>query len=132
MIVLDAGAFIALCKREQGAFELRRLLDSHRRQIFVHAVNALEIFYGIERDFGRPYAERVWALMDRSHVQTCSDFDRDFLRDAAFVKNAHRMSLADSFAVALARRLNCPLVSTDHHELDPVHAAGVCNVIFIR
>ncbi len=86
MIVLDAGAFIALCKREPGAFEVRRLFDAHRKQIFVHAVNSLEIFYGAERDFGRPYAERVWKLMDRSNIQTRADFDRDFLRDAAFVK----------------------------------------------
>ncbi len=63
---------------------------------------------------------------------TRSDFDRDFLRDAAFVKNAHKMSFADSFAVALARRLDCELISTDHHELDAVDAAGVCKLHFIR
>jgi predicted nucleic acid-binding protein len=132
MIVLDAGAMMALCKRENGAFNMRRLLEAHRPEVLVHAVNSLEIFYGIEREFGRPYAERVWNLMDKNDIQTRSDFDRPFLCDAAFVKNSHKMSLADSFAVALARRLNCALVSTDHHELDPVHAAGVCNVIFVR
>lgn len=132
MIVLDAGGFIAMCKREKGAFELRRLLEANRRETFIHAVNSLEIFYGIEREYGRDHAERVWRIADRSKIITRDDFDRDFLRDAAFVKNAHRMSLADSFAVALARRLNCPLVSTDHHELDAVAAAGVCDVKFIR
>jgi len=132
MIVLDAGAIMALCKREQGAFAVRRLLAVHHPEVFIHAVNSLEIFYNIEREFGRPYAERVWNLMDKNDIQTRADVDRDFLRDAAFVKVAHKMSLADSFAVALARRLNCALVSTDHHELDAVHAAGVCNVVFIR
>ena len=78
------------------------------------------------------YAERVWDIADRSGVIQRNDFDRDFLRDAAFIKNTHKMSFADTFGIALARRLNCALVSTDHHELDPVHAAGVCNVIFIR
>ncbi len=33
MIALDAGAFIAMCKREKGAFEMRRLLDAHRKEI---------------------------------------------------------------------------------------------------
>lgn len=70
MIVLDAGAFIAMCKREKGAFELRRLLDAHRNETFLHAVNSLEIFYGIERDFGRPQAERVWRIADRSKIVT--------------------------------------------------------------
>ena len=88
MIVLDAGAFMALCKREQGAFELRRLLDAHRKQTFVHAVNSLEIFYGIEREFGQPHAERVWKIMDKCNIATRSDFDRDFLRHELDAVNA--------------------------------------------
>ena len=71
-------------------------------------------------------------MADRIGVLQRDDLDRDFLRDAAFVKLAHKMSFADSFAVALARRLSCPLVSTDHHELDAVKSAGVCDVVFIR
>ena len=78
MIVLDAGAFIALCKREKGAFELRRLLEINRRETFIHAVNSLEIFYGIERKYGRDQAERVWRIADRSKFITRDDFDRDF------------------------------------------------------
>ena len=132
MIALDAGAFVAMCKREKGAFTMRRLLEAHRGETFIHTANSLEIFYGIERDYRRDQAERVWRIADRAKIVTRSDFDRDFLRDAAFVKNAHRMSFVDSFAIALARRLNCEFVSTDHHELDAVHAAGVCRVHFIR
>ncbi len=132
MIVLDAGGFIAMCKREKGAFELRRLLEANRRETYIHAVNSLEIFYGIQREYGREQAERVWRIADRCKIITREDFDRDFLRDAAFVKNAHKMSLADSFDIALARRLDCEFVSTDHHELDAVHAAGVCKLLFIR
>ena len=132
MIALDAGAPMALFKREEGAAEMRRLLRAHREETFIHAVNFLEIFYNTEREFDRARAERVWDIVDRLKIQVRHDFDRDFLRDASFVKTQHKMSLADCFAVALARRLNCPLVSTDHHELDAIHAAGVCSVLFIR
>ena len=59
---------MALCKGEDGAFSMRRLLESHKPEVFVRAVNSLEIFYGIEREFGRPYAERVWALIDKNDI----------------------------------------------------------------
>ena len=132
MIVTDTGPWLALVRRETGAPEMRRLMRQHRDELFIHAVNFLEVFYTIEREYGRSYAERVWDLMDAVGVQVRSDCDRAFLQDAGFLKVAHKMSLADTFAVALARRLNCPLVSTDHHELDAAHAAGVCKVLFIR
>ncbi len=132
MIVLDANALIAIFNREAGAVNARRLLRQHRGETWIHAVNFYEVFYGYERDVNRAFAERIWANLDNAKIQVCNDLDRPFLRDASFVKTSHKMSFADSFAVALARRLNCSLVSTDHHELDAVHAAGVCNVIFIR
>lgn len=128
MIVLDSGAFLAMVKREPGGLEMRRLLREHRGETFIHAAQLLEIYYGIQGGFGVPRAERVWVVADKNYVIQRNDFDRDFLRDAAFVKLMHKMP----FAVALARRLNCALVSTDHHELDAVVAAGVCDLIFIR
>lgn len=132
MIVLDANALIAIFNREAGAVNARRLLRQHRGETFIHAMNFYEVFYGYERDKGRAYAERIWANLDNAEIQVRNDMDRALLRDASFMKSNHKMSLADSFAVALARRLDCALVSTDHHELDAVHAAGVCDVVFIR
>lgn len=132
MLVFDSGPIIAILKFEQGAASARQLLRDNQGECVIHAVNLMEIYYGCLREGGSDYADRVLDTIARAGIVTRNDFDRDFLRDAAFVKNAHRMSLADSFGVALARRLNCELISTDHHELDAVHAAGVCKVHFIR
>lgn len=132
MIVLDSGAVIALAKLEKGALFVRQQLRANPGACFIHAVNVLEVFYGFERANGTAYAERILALMDKAQIQTRGDFDRDFLRDASGLKTTYRMSLADTFAVALARRLGVPLLSSDHHELDPVNAAGVCPILFIR
>ncbi len=132
MIVLDANALIAIFNRENGAVNARRFLRQHRGETWIHAMNFYEVFYGYERDMGRDFAERIWANMDKAEIQVCNDLDRLWLRDASFIKSHHKMSFADSSAVALARRLNCAQVSTDHHELDAVKAAGVCDVLFIR
>jgi predicted nucleic acid-binding protein len=59
--------------------------------------------------------------------------DALFWQDAGRLKSVHRrISLADCCAAALARRLSGELVSADHHELDPLAAAGVISIRFIR
>lgn len=46
--------------------------------------------------------------------------------------NPGKLSLADSFAVALAMRLGATLVTSDHHELDALVPLGLCPILFIR
>lgn len=53
--------------------------------------------------------------------------------DAAWIKaDYRRVSLADCFGLALARRMRGSFVTTDHHEMEPIKAAGICPVGFIR
>lgn len=51
---------------------------------------------------------------------------------AGRLKAHGRLSLADCFAIALARRTNAEVVTSDHREFDPVAAAGLCTVRFFR
>lgn len=132
MIVFDAGALIALAKLEPGALVVRQLLRAHSGSCSIHAVNLLEIHYGFARDKDVAYAERLLQLIDRAGVETRYDLDPALLRDASFIKTSHKLALADTFGITLARRLNAPLISTDRHELDAVNAAGTCQVLFIR
>ena len=41
------------------------------------------------------------------------------------MKVEERISFADAFALALAERLNIPLITTDHHEFDAVEQKGI-------
>ncbi len=132
MIVFDSGALIAIVDFEPGALFARRLLRKHRGACFIHAVNLLEVYYGFLRVKGVAHADKTLDFIERHGVEVRADSDRAFLQDAGFLKVSHQTSLADTFGVALARRLGCQFASTDHHELDAVHAAGVCDVIFIR
>ena len=43
-----------------------------------------------------------------------------------------RVSLADCFALALTKRLDATLLTSDDHELDPIAAANLCRIEFIR
>lgn len=46
--------------------------------------------------------------------------------------NSHGLALGDAFCVALARRLGADIVTADHAEFDPIVAAGLASVTFIR
>ncbi len=132
MIAFDSGAVVALFKAEDGAPVVRQLLIDHKGEMFIHAVNLLEIHYNFRRERDAAYADDILVQIEDMGIEIRNDLDIEFLRDASFLKVKHQMSLGDTFGIALARRLNCEFVSTDHHELDAVHAAGICKVLFIR
>jgi hypothetical protein len=66
-------------------------------------------------------------------VSERSDLDTAFWQEAGKLKAVHRrVSLANCLAVALTLRTGGSLVTSDHHELDPLAALGVCPIIFFR
>ena len=59
--------------------------------------------------------------------------DAELWRDAARLKSQfRRVSLADCFGLALARRFGAEFVTADRHELEALDAAGVAEITFIR
>ena len=61
-----------------------------------------------------------------------NDFDEAFWKDAGRLKAQGKISLADCFAITLTNRVGGMLLTSDHHELDRIAAAGFCSITFIR
>jgi len=62
-----------------------------------------------------------------------NDLETEFWTEAAKLKAVHRkISLADCFAIALTKRVDGMLLTSDHHELDSLAKLGVCPITFIR
>ncbi len=61
-----------------------------------------------------------------------SDLEQAFWQEAGKLKAGGKVSIADCFAITLTNRTSATLLTSDHHELDPVAAVGVCPIIFIR
>ena len=55
-----------------------------------------------------------------------------FIKRVGVVKVAERVSFADAFALALAERLNVPLITTDHHEFDAIEQRGLFRFLWLR
>ena len=58
--------------------------------------------------------------------------DEKLWKQAGQLKVNGRLSIADCFTVALARRVRGEVVTADHREFDPIAAQGICKVTFIR
>jgi len=54
------------------------------------------------------------------------------MRYAGEFKRNYRVSLADSVALGLAQQLNAYLVTSDHHEFDPIDRDGKARFWWIR
>ena len=102
-------------------------------QCVAHSVNLCEVYYVVWRKGGEVAAEGAVNDLKAAGVIERSDFDEAFWQEAGKMKAVRvRVSLADCCAIALTNRVGGTLLTSDHHELDSVAAAGLCNINFIR
>jgi PIN domain nuclease of toxin-antitoxin system len=131
--VLDACAMIALLRREPGEDVVWDCLIDPAAICYAHAINLCEVFYDFYRDAGEMAATGAVDDLLSLGVVERNDSDRAFWQEAGRLKAVHRrVSLADCCAIALTKRVGGVLLSSDHHELNSLAAAGVCPITFIR
>lgn len=131
--VLDSSAMIAMANNETGADVVADLLDDPQHECCAHAINLCEVFYDAIRRSSETQALTLIADLYSLGVIERRDFDIAFWQQAGRLKAIHRrVSLADCCAIALTLRVGGELVTSDHHELDALAAAGVCPINFFR
>jgi PIN domain nuclease of toxin-antitoxin system len=128
---------LALVKNEPGADVVAAFLTNPGNRCFAHPVNLCEVYYPIARDAGEERADRLIQGLFDIGVTARRDFDLPFCWEvsrlrACFKAEAMRVSLADCFCLATARRLGAELLTCDHAEFDPVVPMDLCTFTFIR
>jgi PIN domain nuclease of toxin-antitoxin system len=131
--VLDACAMIAFLRGESGADVVRDLLSDSSNNCFAHAVNLCEVYYDFVRAADAHTARAAMRDLSAVGIHTRRDMRMRFWIGVGTLKGTiRRVSLADCFAVQLSRVLKCEVVTSDHHEFDPLVAQRSCRVRFIR
>jgi len=132
--VLDACALIALLRNEPGGADVRSLLADEACCCFIHADNLCEVYYDCLRNYDEAQADQMLEDLTVCGLLLRDDMDSGFWKKAGHLKARGRISLADAFAVTLAEREQAILVTSDHHEFDPLLASGLLpvSVRFIR
>jgi PIN domain nuclease of toxin-antitoxin system len=116
---------IAYLRNEPGGEAVKNLLRDSSNQCYAHAVNLCEVFYDFCRASGESVAEASIRDLLRDGLILRADMDQEFWQAAGKIKAAPgRVSLADCFAITLARRLDGEVVTADHHEFDALVPLG--------
>ncbi len=113
--VLDSFALIAYFRDEAGADKVEKLLHKAATQhqpLHMTEVNYAEVQHIIIRKNGLAGWETAAASLVSLPI-AFHPITRELADIAARFKAAHRISLADAFAAALARHRKCELVTGD-------------------
>jgi predicted nucleic acid-binding protein len=129
---LDACAVIAYLRNEVGAEVLKELIERPTTFLAMHVCNLGEVFYDFFRDDGLTAAQTAWTSTLALPLLLRRDADDAFVQRVGVIKVEERISFADAFALALAERLDIPLITTDHHEFDAVERKGHFRFVWLR
>jgi predicted nucleic acid-binding protein len=97
----------------------------------MHVCNLGEV-YDFFRSDRLPAASTAWTNILALPLALRRDADDTFIQRVGGVKVEERIAFADALALALAERLNIPLITTDHHELDAVEQKGHFRFVWLR
>jgi predicted nucleic acid-binding protein len=133
--ILDACALIAVLNMETGADAIRKLFhDAANRQttIIMNKFNFLEVYYQIYREYGKNEADKLNNTMKQMPIIMNSILTDDLLKEAGRIKAKDKISIADSVAVAETIVNNGTLVTSDHHEIEPVEKGEKISMMWFR
>lgn len=130
--VFDTSAKIAYLRNEPGRPVVESILADRANTCYAHAINLIEVYYDFIRWANEAAARTAMQDLVAAGVIIREDLDSAFCEEVARLKAPRRLPLADCICIALARRVNGEVVTSDHHDYDPLVPQGLCTVRFIR
>jgi uncharacterized protein with PIN domain len=123
---------IALLEDEPGAEAVELFLQESNRRL-IHAINVCEVYYDMLRRDAYAKAHELEELLERVDIEVFDTLPPSLWRAAGDLKaDRKRVSLADCVAIALTVQEGGTLITSDHRDLDPIAASGLCLIQFIR
>lgn len=129
--VVDACALIAYLKGEPGNERLAEFLADDTNILAIHILNLCEVYCCYYRTDGQARAQIAWENAG-AILQIRSPLDETFTKVAARWKVERGLPMLDAVAAATAEKYACSIVTTDHNHFDPIAAAGLLTVHFLR
>jgi len=130
-LVLDACAILALIKGEQGSDIVKNAIENNE-DIFLHSVTFLEIYYNLIKELGKDSANLFFKHIKQTKIKIIYEITEDTIKSAGYFKSTYKISLGDSFVLAIAKLYNAKTISSDHHEFDIIEKSENIKFLWIR
>ena len=133
--VLDACSVIAFLADEEGADTIEKLVHEaidKDTSLFMNKLNLYEVLYDMQKSQGESEAIDTVNSFISLPVAIIDIISDDLMIEAAYFKTNYSVSVADSFALATAKIYDAALVTSDHHEFDPVDKIEEITFLWIR
>jgi len=133
--VLNACSVIAFLTKEDGADITDNLIAEaldNKAELFMHKINFIEVIYDAWKTQGGSQAKTIFNNIKLLPITIVDSISDDLALEASRLKAGNRISLADAFALAVARLESATLVTSDHHEFDALEASGEATFLWIR
>jgi PIN domain nuclease of toxin-antitoxin system len=124
---------IAYLRGELGGQEVREILANPDHECLAHAINLCEVYYDFFRASGEAVAREALQDLEAVGISRRADISLEFCEKVGALKaTQRRISLADCFALALAKLSSATVLTSDRHELAPIAEQGEYAIRFIR
>jgi len=135
LFVLDACSLVAVLTMEKGADNIRNLFQKtvdNQAVLIMNKINFLEVYYKIYKAYGKVHANNLLETMKQMPVIIKDTLTDEVLKEAGRIKVEYKMSLADSIAIAETIINKGSLVTSDHHEIEPVEKKEKISITWFR
>ena len=123
---------IAYLRGEPGASVVNGFLSTPTDLCYAHTINMLEVYYDFIRKHNESVARQALADLAAAGVIERRDMHTEYVLRVGQLKAKGRISLPDCFCIVLAQEVAGQVVTSDHHEFDPLVALGLIPIRFIR
>jgi len=135
IFVLDACSLIAVLTMEKGANNIRNIFQKtvdNQAILIMNKINFLEVYYKIFKIYGKEPADNLVRTMKQMPIIINDTLTDEVLKEAGRIKVEYKMSLADSVALAETIINKGSLVTSDHHEMEPIEKKENINITWFR
>jgi len=135
IFILDACALIALLAGENGAENVKRIIqDAINGDIAVkmNQINLLEVYYKVCNVYNQDEANKAMKKIKEFPIEIIIGLKEDVFNEAGRIKSKYKIPLGDSIAVAECIISKGTLVTSDHNDFEKIEKKEKLKINWFR